>query len=65
MISEILNTPAPLTAEDALKMCIASAFGGAVLVVVLLLVWIWAAERTFRRRRELERQASRTVLHKV
>lgn len=55
----------PPTAADIATLCIVSGCVGAAIVIALLLAWIWAAERVLRRRREIYRRASRTVLRRI
>lgn len=57
-----LSTPAPLTAADALAMCVASAAVGAAIVIVILILWIECRRRDALQR---ERIASRTILQRM
>jgi hypothetical protein len=61
----MLTAPAPLTAADALAMCLVSACVGACLLLVVLIVWIRIRIWLDVRRAERERQESRTVLKRI
>jgi len=65
MIASFLNAPAPLTAADALTMCLVSAAVGAALVVIVLILWIKVRIWIDARQAEEERIAGRTVLKRV
>ena len=65
MIASFLNTPAPLTAADAMAMCMVSAALGAGMVVVVLILWIKIRVWIDTRQAEEDRRAHRTVLKRV
>ena len=65
MISDLLNSPAPLTAADALAMCLVSAAVGALLVVILFYLWIWWLLWLGKRAGQRDRASDRTILKRV
>lgn len=65
MIAEILNAPAPLTAADAIGMCVASAVAGAALVILILIAWIKILQWSETRQAEEDRLVGRTILKRI
>ena len=65
MIADLLNAPAPLTAADAVAMCLVSAAVGAALIVIVLIAWIkirlWIEDRQVDR----ALRTNRTILHRI